>query len=230
MNSLTFNAIDVETANASPASICQIGVVCVRDGVIRDRVSILVNPEERFNVFNVRLHGIDEDTVEDSPVFPRVYPELRRSLGGTVLVSHTSFDRVALEGAAEKYGLDPLPVTWLDSAMVAPASVAAQVPVAMGFGDDRGGLGDNVQASRRGGGRKSGGGDRLARLPAIRLGHRRMGKAGGRLRAGASLRLADSQFREVFANLPLPPSLGFPIMPPFLQSTLSEREAHHGRA
>ena len=119
LNNLTFNAIDVETANASPASICQIGVVYVRDGAIRDRVSILVNPEEPFNHFNVRLHGIDEDTVGDSPSFPRVYAELCRSLSGKVLVSHTSFDRVALEGAAEKYSLDPLPVTWLDSAMVA---------------------------------------------------------------------------------------------------------------
>ena len=33
----TFNAIDVETANADRASICQIGIVQVRDGKIRDR-------------------------------------------------------------------------------------------------------------------------------------------------------------------------------------------------
>ena len=119
MKNLTFNAIDVETANASPASICQIGTVHVRNGVIRDRVSILVNPEERFNLFNVRLHGIGEETVKDSPTFPRIYAELYRRLVGVTLVSHTGFDRVALEGAADKYSLDPLPVTWLDSAMVA---------------------------------------------------------------------------------------------------------------
>ena len=76
MNNLTFNAIDVETANASPASICQIGIVYVRNGVIQDRMSILVNPEERFNLFNVKLHGINEETVNDSPTFPRIYSEL----------------------------------------------------------------------------------------------------------------------------------------------------------
>ena len=119
MNNLTFNAIDVETANASPASICQIGIVYVRNGVIQDRMSILVNPEERFNLFNVRLHGIDEETIKHSPAFPRVYDELCRRLAGMTLVSHTMFDRVALEGATEKYSLNPLPVTWLDSAMVA---------------------------------------------------------------------------------------------------------------
>ena len=33
---LTFNSIDVETANADRASICQIGIVHVRDGVVAD--------------------------------------------------------------------------------------------------------------------------------------------------------------------------------------------------
>ena len=119
MNNLTFNAIDVETANASPASICQIGIVYVRNGVIRDCMSIVVNPEERFNLFNVKLHGIDEEDVKDCPAFPRIYAELYPRIAEVTLVSHTGFDRVALEGAAEKYGLDPLPLTWLDSAMVA---------------------------------------------------------------------------------------------------------------
>ncbi len=119
MNNLTFNAIDVETANASPASICQIGIVYVRNGVIRDCMSIVVNPEERFNLFNVKLHGIDEEAVKDSPEFPRIYGELYRRLAGVPLVSHTGFDRLALEGAAEKHGLDPLSVVWLDSAVIA---------------------------------------------------------------------------------------------------------------
>ena len=104
MNNLTFNAIDVETANASPASICQIGIVYVRNGVIQDRMSILVNPEERFNLFNVRLHGIDEETIKHSPAFPRVYDELCRRLARMTLVSHTMFDRVALEGATSTSG------------------------------------------------------------------------------------------------------------------------------
>ena len=119
MRNLTFNAIDVETANASPGSICQIGVVHVRNGVIQGGDSILVNPEEGFNPFNVRLHGIDEEAVKHSPALPEVYGELCRRLAGLTLVSHTEFDRAALEYAARKYGLDPLPVTWLDSAVVA---------------------------------------------------------------------------------------------------------------
>ena len=46
---LTFNSIDVETANADRASICQIGIVHVRDGEIEDQWQTLINPEDWFD-------------------------------------------------------------------------------------------------------------------------------------------------------------------------------------
>ena len=119
MGNLTFNAIDVETANERPASICQIGIVQVRVGRIGESLSVLVNPEEHFSAFNVRLHGIGPDAVQDCATLPDLCAQLRRLLEGTVLVSHTSFDRVAFDGAARKYRLMPIRTTWLDSAMVA---------------------------------------------------------------------------------------------------------------
>ena len=119
MTNLTFNAIDVETANADPSSICQIGIVDIRNGEIRQRLSILVNPEVRFNPVNVGLHGIDEDVVRDSDTLPQIDARLRSLLEGTVLVSHTTFDREALDGAVYKYGFDPIRATWLDSAAIA---------------------------------------------------------------------------------------------------------------
>ena len=119
LRGLTFNAIDVETANGNPASICQIGVVCVRDGRVEEQLSIPVDPEEHFNPGNVRLHGIDAEAVRGSDTFAPVYKSLCRLLAGTTLVSHTGFDRVAIERAAEKYSLEPMDVTWLDSSRVA---------------------------------------------------------------------------------------------------------------
>ena len=119
MSNLTFNAIDVETANADPSSICQIGIVRVQSGVIKGKVSVLVNPETPFNDFNVRLHGIDHIAVQDSKTLPLLESLLRRLLDGTVLVSHTSLDRRALDGAMERYGIRPIRARWLDSAIVA---------------------------------------------------------------------------------------------------------------
>ena len=116
---LTFNAVDVETANADRASICQIGIVHVRDGKIVDRWQTLVNPEDWFDPWNVSIHGIDEMDVSNSPTLPEVREELRARLRSSVLVSHTSFDRVAFERAMTRYGLEPLEVTWLDSAKIA---------------------------------------------------------------------------------------------------------------
>ena len=116
---LTFNSIDVETANADRASICQIGIVHVRDGEIKDSVATLVNPEDWFDPWNISIHGIRENDVENSPTFPEVFIELRPRLRGSVLVSHTSFDRVALERALTRYNLEQLQVTWLDSARIA---------------------------------------------------------------------------------------------------------------
>ena len=116
---LTFNAIDVETANANRASICQIGIVHIRDGQIQDQWETLVDPEEWFDPHNTHIHGIEATAVEDSPTLPEIRGELRRRLRGSVLVSHTPFDRIAFERAMEKYDLEQLQVTWLDSTRIA---------------------------------------------------------------------------------------------------------------
>ena len=116
---LTFNSIDVETANADRASICQIGIVHVRDGEIKDQWQTLVNPESCFDPLNISIHGIDANDVRSSPTLPEVRGELRSRLRGSVLVSHTSFDRVAFERAMSRYNLEQLQVAWLDSARIA---------------------------------------------------------------------------------------------------------------
>lgn len=116
---LTFNSIDVETANTDCSSICQIGIVHIRNGQITDQWRTLVNPEGEFSPQNISIHGINESTVQHSPTLPEVRDELRTRLHDTILVSHTSFDHLAFERAMTRYGLEPLRVTWLDSAEIA---------------------------------------------------------------------------------------------------------------
>ncbi|MDE0155231.1 MAG: exonuclease domain-containing protein [Gammaproteobacteria bacterium] len=115
---MTFNAVDVETANSDRSTICQIGIAHVVDGQISDRWSTLVNPEDEFDDFNISIHGITAKQVQRAPALLEVREELRQRLRGQVLVSHTSFDRSAFETAMDKYGLDQLQVYWLDSAKV----------------------------------------------------------------------------------------------------------------
>jgi DNA polymerase III subunit epsilon len=114
----SFVVIDVETANASLDSICQIGVASFDAGGVADEWVRLVDPEDFFDEWNIDIHGITEDDVEGAPTFDEVLDELESLLHDQVVVSHTSFDRVALERAAEKYGLGFPACTWLDSARV----------------------------------------------------------------------------------------------------------------
>jgi len=57
-----------------------------------------------------------------APTFSEVIDELSNFLSGTVCVSHTHFDRVSLSRTLEKYSLNPIDTTWLDSARVARRS------------------------------------------------------------------------------------------------------------
>lgn len=114
-----FVAIDVETANASFGSICQIGVVSFRNGVVEDVWHSLIDPEDFFASFNVRIHGITEDAVKGAPTFPKVEARIRQLTRDTVVVSHGAFDRGALRGAAERYGLGAFDCSWLDTVRVA---------------------------------------------------------------------------------------------------------------
>jgi DNA polymerase-3 subunit epsilon len=114
-----FVAIDVETANTACASICQIGIAHFEGGRLTEEWSSLINPEEYFDPFNVSIHGITEEMVAGSPVFPELIGEIRSRLDGKITLCHTPFDRVAVSQVCLKYELEDLDCTWLDTARVA---------------------------------------------------------------------------------------------------------------
>lgn len=116
---MNFVAIDVETANADMASICQIGLARYDDGELAHEWKSYIDPEDYFDGINVSIHGIDESIVQGSPTFPELTDTLRSHLKGTVAVCHTHFDRVAIHQASRRYRMAPPECTWLDSARVA---------------------------------------------------------------------------------------------------------------
>ncbi|WP_350586730.1 exonuclease domain-containing protein [Pseudoalteromonas sp. RB2-MNA-CIBAN-0110] len=116
---MEFVAIDVETANADMASICQIGLVKYKDGELQKEWSSLINPEDYFDFINVGIHGITEESVANSPVLSEVYDILVEFMSDEICVCHTHFDRVSLFRAFEQSSLKHFNITWLDSARVA---------------------------------------------------------------------------------------------------------------
>jgi len=115
---MQFVALDVETANPDLASICQVGIVSFEGGAVAATWQRLINPEDFFDEWNVSIHGIAEGDVRGAPTLPQLFADLQGLIENQIVVCHTSFDRVALGRAFEKYGLPRIDCTWLDSARV----------------------------------------------------------------------------------------------------------------
>lgn len=109
---LDFVAVDVETANAFRGSVCQVGLVTVRDGVIVDEwVSMMQPPAGHVWVDYERgqVHGFTTAELEAKQLFARVWPEVVRVLGDEIVVAHNAaFDVAAMQEAAAAGGFGEL--------------------------------------------------------------------------------------------------------------------------
>jgi DNA polymerase-3 subunit epsilon len=115
---MDFVAIDVETANADMASICQIGIATFVRGALAGEWKTYVDPQDDFDSLNVAIHGIDANVVAGSPTFGMLADTVISALNGRVVVTHTAFDKVAIYQAGNKCKTSPPSCRWLDSACV----------------------------------------------------------------------------------------------------------------
>lgn len=114
-----FIAVDVETANSSRASICQVALAAFENSSLVWEWSTLVDPECDFDAGNVRIHGITAEHVRGKPSWGLVVDHLLDSLNGHLLASHTLFDAVAFDTASKRYGLEAPKCSWIDTCQVA---------------------------------------------------------------------------------------------------------------
>ena len=72
-----FVAIDFETANQHPCSVCSVGIVIVKDGEAVDSYYSLIHPEpDYYSYFCQRVHGLSKRETDDAPSFPEVWNEV----------------------------------------------------------------------------------------------------------------------------------------------------------
>ncbi len=114
-----FTAIDLETANPDAYSICQIGIARYLDGELAEEWMSYIDPQANFNRDNIAIHGITAPAVRGWPTLPEVAGRLHEMLDGRIVVSHSHFDRVALEEAFDRHEIPRLSCEWLDSTLVA---------------------------------------------------------------------------------------------------------------
>ena len=103
-----FAAIDFETANEYPSSVCSVGVVIVRGGEITETFYSLIHPEpEYYQWFCKRVHGLCEEDTWDAPVFPFVWEKIAPLIEGLPLVAHNArFDEGCLKAVFRVYRMD----------------------------------------------------------------------------------------------------------------------------
>lgn len=100
-------AIDVETPNYLNDRMSAIGITVIDSGVILDDFYSLVNPEERFDHFNVQLTGITPEIVADQPTFSELWTELEPLMSTGILIAHNApFDMRVLAQCLGSYGID----------------------------------------------------------------------------------------------------------------------------
>lgn len=114
-----FIALDVETACGDAASICQIGLACVRDDGGIETYATYVDPQMQFSAFNTQLHGIAAQHVAGAPRFAEAIELLAPLLSRHHLIQHSSFDRRAVLAGCALFGVAPVGWTWGDSVKIA---------------------------------------------------------------------------------------------------------------
>ncbi|HCO68089.1 MAG TPA: DNA polymerase III subunit epsilon [Dysgonomonas sp.] len=103
-----FAAIDFETANGELSSVCSVGIVVVRNGIITDRFYSLIQPEPNYYSYsNTMIHGLSNSDTDDAEVFSEVWKRIEPLIEGLPLVAHNkNFDETCLKAAFKTYQMD----------------------------------------------------------------------------------------------------------------------------
>ena len=101
-----FTFFDVETPNKRNGSIISIGICTIDENGKEESKYYLINPEERFDDFNIKLTGITPMMVSDKPTFDEVWEEIERDFTNAIVVAHNaSFDLNVLDKCLDKYNI-----------------------------------------------------------------------------------------------------------------------------
>jgi DNA polymerase-3 subunit epsilon len=84
-------AIDFETANEQRGSACSVGLAWIEDGRVVRVEERLIRPKNmRFSSFNIAIHGIRPEHVEDAGEFPEVMDEFIDDFRGATMIAHNA--------------------------------------------------------------------------------------------------------------------------------------------
>lgn len=105
----SFVAVDFETATNSRMA-CQVGIVVVENGVIKERVSRLIQPPGNiYDASTINIHHITPEVTAECPTFDEVWKDIQHYFIGTNIVAHNSeFDESVLRINLDYYNIMPM--------------------------------------------------------------------------------------------------------------------------
>ncbi len=105
---MNFTAIDFETATSAYSSICSMGICVVENNKVVERKEFLIRPVPFvFNDYNIYIHGIHPEDVENEYTFDALWDEIKPYLEGKTIVAHNAqFDVGALRATLDMFGID----------------------------------------------------------------------------------------------------------------------------
>jgi DNA polymerase-3 subunit epsilon len=114
-------AIDFETANEERGSACSVGLAWIENGQVVRVEERLIRPKDmRFSSFNIAVHGIRPEQVEDAAEFPEVMEEFIDDLNDSMMIAHNAaFDFSVMRASFDKYRQSYPALTYLCSVKMA---------------------------------------------------------------------------------------------------------------
>ncbi len=105
---MNFVAIDFETAASGPNGVCSIGICTVFNNRISERGEILIKPDPfEFCEYNIAIHHITPDMVENEPDFARLWSEIFPYLNDRLVIARNAeFDVGALLNTLDHFNIE----------------------------------------------------------------------------------------------------------------------------
>ena len=142
---LDFVAVSFDTANDDPASVCAVGLVRIRNGVMIDRyASFITYPRSLggFDAYHTELHKIAPKDLIGAPTWRDVLPRIVDFIGDDYVVAHNAeFDSSVITAACAVAGSKIPNVSFLCSRVLAKKAISlpkyrlADVAEALHLGD-----------------------------------------------------------------------------------------------
>ena len=119
MSDTRIAAIDVETANIRPESICALGISVMEYGAVEEAYYSLVRPDPWIGPWdrrNIAVHGIHPEDTLRAPEFPAVYRDILPLLENSIVCAHNArFDMKCLRATCLLHGRRVPYIRWFDT-------------------------------------------------------------------------------------------------------------------